>query len=321
MVKYAPKASKFNPVERGWSPLTFKVSNVILDPEQKIIKQGCSSTTPAAERIDQAFFKECRGVIKEIFTGYEFDQYAWKFGCVDPETQKVDLDGVVWDPQYSDQKDLQNFYHKKHSTRNRPCFTSEKEREYFKFSKYLQQHVEVCNHSISFQRCDSKKCGPCVKKHSEFPVPKEFFKNLGLPTLKANNTQFFVPEHQDENSNHFKTYLKMKEILQNDPSHQFSRDSDLVEKGHSECTEGCSISFKSEASHDRHNRLFHFKEKKKGLEKPGEGDAEQTSLKWKKCPICGELFETLWYLKVHKKKVGHFKEGETRGRKRKETAV
>jgi ribosomal protein S27AE len=49
--------------------------------------------------------------------------------------------------------------------------------------------------------------------------------------------------------------------------------------------------------------------------------AMKVTVKAKKCPVCGQLFETVWYLTQHKKRENHYKTGEKRGRKRKETAV
>ena len=246
LIKYAPASSRFNPIERAWSSMTKLLSNVILDPLSRIIKKGGSTKAKPSEKIDKDVLREYQEDLLGILKDFEYDSYPWEFGTVDPETQERNLKGFMRTPEHTDQEQLRQFFLKKQSIKNRPSFLLESEKNIFSAAKYYKSHVEICNHGISFQRCLDKKCLKCVKKHKKYPVPENFFEQLGLPTKEKNGTHFYVPEKQEDNPDHYKTFLEMQQMLKENPKKKFIRDSDLENKGHSICTNGCLITFKSQ---------------------------------------------------------------------------
>ena len=208
LIKYAPAASRFNPIERAWSSMTKLLSNVILDPLSRIIKKGASTKAKPSEKIDKEVLREYQEDLRGILKDFEYDSYPWEIGTVDPETQKRELNGFMRNPEHTDQEELRQFYLKKHSIKNRPSFLKENEKKLYASAKYYNKHVEICNHMISFQRCLDKNCSGCVRKHKKYPVPENFFEKLALPTKENNGTHFYVPEKKEENPDHYKTYLE-----------------------------------------------------------------------------------------------------------------
>ena len=56
--KYAPRCSRFNPIERAWSKMTKDLSNLILDPDCEIISKDHASTALQHEKINIEKFRE-----------------------------------------------------------------------------------------------------------------------------------------------------------------------------------------------------------------------------------------------------------------------
>ena len=221
-----------------------RLANVILDPLSRILKKATGAATSKSDKIDQDVLKEYQENVRKILEDFEYDGHPWRIGTIDPQSQLRHLNGVEWIPEHIDKEDIRSFYLKKHSLKFRPKLNTVKEVKIFQDAKYYLGHSEVGNHGMAFQRCAVKDCARCVKKHQQHPVPERFFEEMGLPTRK-NKILFYVPEKRDAESSHYKTFIEMNEEMKANPTKEFIRDQDLIDKGYGVCVDGCLISFKS----------------------------------------------------------------------------
>lgn len=291
LVKYAPKASRNNAVERVWAPVTKKVAGCILDPENQILHQDVSMTAKPQERINIPFYKGCQNTVAEMLESFQFDGHQWKIGTVDPETQNITVDGIEHIPEFSDQEELRTFYGKTLSKKINTTFTG-KEADIRKKAKYYAAHMDLRSHGLFIQRCQDRDCGPCQDYLQKNPLPKDFIQNLNLPTKKDNNANFFVPEDDPGGKDSFKTFLDAESELLNSrmdgEEKKYVPDAELPLQPKSRCQDGCLAVFKDKAPHDRHNNLMHDK------------NAIGKNLKQRTCRECGMVCASYHYLRRHK---------------------
>ena len=290
LVKYAPRSSRYNPIERVWAPVTKRLANTILDPEGKVLNEGGRSSKKPHEKINIPFYKDCQQTISEMLSDFAFDGFPWKIAQVDPETQMIQIDGKEYKPDFDDQENLRKFYGKTLSKKVNTNFTGE-EKEYLNSAKYYSSHADVRSHAIFLQRCTDKKCKPCQRYYSNNPLPKDFIKNLKLPT-KENGALFLVPENHSNGDGSFKTYLEASSEIESARSQglekKYKPDSELPLPPKSRCTLGCLAVFKDKAPHTRHDNLMHDK-------------SEERNLLERSCTACGEVLPSRYYLRLHQK--------------------
>ena len=290
--------------------LTHWLSNTILDPDSKIIDKNAPGGATGGDKINKEVYREIQSKVADMLKDFSFDGYDWLVGQVDPESQAVEVTGDRYPPHFTDHEDLRAYCGKKLSKKNRQQFVGP-ENKMFKESKYFNSHVDVRNHMMIFQRCFAKDCKPCLEHHKKNPIPEDFYTKMNLPTRERNGALFFVPELDETNPGHFKTYLQMCLEMTANPNRKYAPDSEQPDGPHSRCPEkGCLISFKSGAAADRHANLYHDKVDAAPA-KDGKGGKPKT------CSVCKAQFPTLWYLTKHKKAEGHFDANQKRGRPKK----
>ena len=296
--KYAPRCSRFNPIERAWSKMTKDLSNLILDPDCEIISKDHASTALQHEKINIEKFREVNERVASVLEDFNFDNWDWTVGKIDPTTQhlridrKGDIGGIEsttryeFGPDSSSHDKIHSFFSKKLSKKNKQKLSGE-ELEMYKKNQYYSSHCDQRSHLLVFQRCDDSKCQPCVQfftKHNT-KIPRTIFKDLNIPTLSENSAMWFEPQPDPEHPESYKTLLQTIEDLKKTP--KIEPEICLPEKAKFPCNRDCLMWFKSNAALERHKNLVHT-----------EGHDNQ-NLRNKKCPKCDVLYPSQYYLNRH----------------------
>ena len=308
IVKYAPSQSKFNPIERAWSAMTKRLSNIVLDPDRKIWKTQDPKKSPS-ENIDLDFLDQCFETVTNALEDYKFgEDTKWRNVVVKPNSNEVVIDDEeIKNDYYSDMDDVRKFHIKKVSKKNRDEMQTEKEKELLKEYKFFVKHSDVRKHAIYFARCPKyNACDDCEKYHERVNLPEDFEEIINLPNKANNEALFFEPEEDPDHKGHYKTFLTLAKEFAEDKFKTFKPDSNITDGPVDRCKEkDCLTTFRSQAGADRHYALLHNRNR------PGVSQR----LHFCKFPGCNKGFQSLYRLTQHKKEDKHQKKNETRGRK------
>ena len=240
VIAYAPRDSKFNPIEHAWSPVTSWLSQVVTSatlPGESVPPFKQQITLSEIQEKEQKLFKVEGERICASLNGRYFDthpvscQYTHTSPLYDDEDTIRDLTGAC-----------------KRKLRESPKLQAMKS-EY----KALVQHCKEGRYSIEFVRCENSGCEHCV----HLP-PKSKAANL----IKKGGGHLFVPTWSDLFPSNYMTFLDQCGQLNEDSYTPLPVDEGLptVEGkssfGICEIPE-CSRRFYSKVDKKRHLTLVH----------------------------------------------------------------
>ena len=289
-ITYPAGRSAYNPIEHAWSPLSNRLTSVILpatlDGEDQ---PPCKQSGLTKEKLKEKSAKML-DIAAEQLTGY------WKH---------LSYDGHAVAPVVIKSLDETGHY-KDHADIIRLIYATFKAQEedkelavLVKEFKMLAYHADRRSNFISFNKCQllrpGKECDWC---HSHPPQPCN-----ALEYEKQLRGLWYDPMPSADHPGHFMTYLEM------DKAGKFDYQQDLFEIG--KCSICINWWFSSKTEVKRHRRLFHPRvpmNKIVGLNDGQEILPESNQVKKRHVcnhKECGLSFPTYDKLLVHKNRTGH----------------
>ena len=231
---YAPKHSRYNPIEHAWSPLTKWLAGVTIP----ITLEG-ESIPPFNQNIPQEekeqktkkVFQNAINTCAKFWRGRTFNNFPI-------HVKEIDIDSFY--TVHKDHDILKQFTNcsKKKAVEDFGGLLS----EYTFFIKHLVRK----HYQYQFLKCTDTECMHCRNLPIKAKKTVEYIQRCG-GTLPS-------PIRDDLYQGHYKTFLQM---FNSNEKIDLDQNIPSLGKTPSQCTSGCMYVFLSEADRKRHNRLIH----------------------------------------------------------------
>lgn len=251
ITQHAPGNSKENPIEHAWSPRSKDLTSVTLPRHVE------SDLDDPTEK-DKLDFDNAIEVACSYWRGKTFNGFP-----VFPNTVKCSDQPHP----FSDFDDMSKYF---------KTIKVTDESEYKEEMRFLIKHCTRKCHGLEFSKCEDPSCQHCSNN------PPKALKFMG--SLFRQGCHSYCPQPDPWFPGSYKTYIRMKGVKFDD-SHLLDKECPSLTGTWSVCQKGCRYVFLSKADKERHDKLCHYEEMKRGRRKEQQKkrrDAASTSQKRKK---------------------------------------
>jgi len=276
----APGDSRWNPIEHLWAYINNKLCGLML---------------PIREEDEDVDDLEDRSIrrLNEAIQGAKYDGHKVTPIHVPCNSSQVKINGNMYENDFfTAEEDAivheimeKKSYHKRRVTEEHPDIAE--------YLRLIYRHSQVTMHGYVFRKClpqDGYVCEYC--KAHPLRISKEM--QDALPSRKS-GALFYDCIPDPERPNHYQTLLKMMSEVKS-----LKITPDAMFPDVKRCQESnCLYSFKSQADADRHQRLAHGTNNK-----PNHPAGFVCKFKING-QVCGQSFDSYWFLTKHKKANGH----------------
>ena len=284
-ITYPAGRSAYNPIEHAWSPLSNKLTGVVipavLDGEDLPPNKQTGLSKEEINEKSAKMLDNASKTLKEYWDNLHYDGYA----VVPVAVKSSDQTG-----SYDDHDAIHRLIYATAKAQEEDKILKQLVKEF----KFLCYHADRRRNFVAFSKCQllrpGKECSWCCSHPPKECEALDFEKHL--------NGLWFDPVPSETHPGHFKTYLESKDD-------KISHQHDLFGVG--KCSVCNNWWFSSITEMKRHCRLLHPKIKFGMLIETSDDKKQGESQKSHVCRHggCNKVFPTYHKLLLHKNETGH----------------